>query len=163
MLCCCCCGYPSSSSRWKYCTNGNQASCQKDLLQIDLLQCKAVFKWSKIIFFVLLKKYFSRLHQPTAASTWWCAPRPRLGWVEMAVGLPGGPSYPGHSAFIFLLCCPLNDRRRAGWLGCTNQQPLQRGGALSGPVWVGSKWLLAFPGVPVTPGTPHSFFCYAAP
>ena len=31
----------------------------------------------------------------------------------MAVGLPEGPSYPGHSPFIFLLCCPLNDRRRA--------------------------------------------------
>ena len=33
------------------------------------------------------------LHQSTAASTWWCGPRPRLGWVEMAVGLPEGPSY----------------------------------------------------------------------
>ena len=53
------------------------------------------------------------LHQSTAASTWWCGPRPRLGWVEMAVGLPEGPSYPGHSPFIFSLCCPLNDRRRA--------------------------------------------------
>ena len=53
------------------------------------------------------------LHQSTAASTWWCGPRPRLGWVEIAVGLPEGPSYPGHSPFIFLLCCPLNDRRRA--------------------------------------------------
>ena len=53
------------------------------------------------------------LHQSTAASTWWCGPRPRLGWVEMAVGLSEGPSYPGHSPFIFLLCCPLNDRRRA--------------------------------------------------
>ena len=31
------------------------------------------------------------LHQSTAASTWWCGPRPRLGWVEMAVGLPEGP------------------------------------------------------------------------
>ena len=31
----------------------------------------------------------------------------------MAVGLPEGPSYPGHSPFIFLLWCPLNDRRRA--------------------------------------------------
>ena len=31
----------------------------------------------------------------------------------MAVGLPKGPSYPGHSPFIFLLCCSLNDRRRA--------------------------------------------------
>ena len=53
------------------------------------------------------------LHHSTAASTWWCGPRPRLGWVEMAVGLPEGPSYPGHSPFIFSLCCPLNDRRRA--------------------------------------------------
>ena len=31
----------------------------------------------------------------------------------MAVGLPEGPSYPGHSPIIFSLCCPLNDRRRA--------------------------------------------------
>ena len=53
------------------------------------------------------------LHQSTASSTWWCGPRPRLGWVEMAVGLPEGPSYPGHSPFIFSLCCPLNDRIRA--------------------------------------------------
>ena len=46
---------------------------------------------------------------------------------------------------------------------CTNQQPPQRGGAVPGLVWVGSKWLLAFPRVPVTPGTPHLFFRYAAP
>ena len=52
------------------------------------------------------------LHQSTAASIWWCGPRPCLGWVEMAVGLPEGPSYPGHSP-IFSLCCPLNDRSRA--------------------------------------------------
>ena len=39
----------------------------------------------------------------------------------------------------------------------TNQQPPQRGGAVPGPVWVGSKWLLAFPRVPVTPGTPLYF------
>ena len=31
----------------------------------------------------------------------------------MAVGLPEGLSYPGHSPLIFSLCCPLNDRRRA--------------------------------------------------
>ena len=48
-------------------------------------------------------------------------------------------------------------------LESANQQPPQRGGAVPGPVWVGSKWLLAFPRVPVTPGTPHSFFRYAAP
>ena len=53
------------------------------------------------------------LHQSTAASTWLCGPRPRLGWVEMAVGLPKGPSYPELSPFIFSLCCPLKDRRRA--------------------------------------------------
>ena len=61
----------------------------------------------------LLLRFSGWLHQSTAASTWWCGPRPRLGWVEMAVGLPEGPSYPGHSPSFFLLCCPLNDRRRA--------------------------------------------------
>ena len=59
------------------------------------------------------QKRDTHLHQSTAASTWWCGPRPRLGWVEMAVGLSEDPSYPGHSPFIFSLCCPLNDRRRA--------------------------------------------------
>ena len=38
--------------------------------------------------------------------------------------------------------------------GSTIQQPSQRGGAVSDPVWVGSKWLLAFPRAPVTSGTP---------
>ena len=37
---------------------------------------------------------------------------------------------------------------------CTNQQPPQRGGVVPNPVWVGSKWLLTFSRVPVTPGTP---------
>ena len=41
---------------------------------------------------------------------------------------------------------------------CTNQQPPQRGGVVPDPVWVGSKWLLAFPRVSVTPGTPLHFF-----
>ena len=40
---------------------------------------------------------------------------------------------------------------------CTNQQPPQRGGVVLDPVWVGSKWLLAFLRVPVTPGTPLHF------
>ena len=46
---------------------------------------------------------------------------------------------------------------------CTNQQPPQRGGAVPDPVWVGSKWLLAFPRVPVTPGTPLLFFAMLPP
>ena len=46
------------------------------------------------------------LHQSTAASTWWCGPRPRLGWVEMAVGLSKGPSYPGHSPTFFCYAAP---------------------------------------------------------
>ena len=37
---------------------------------------------------------------------------------------------------------------------CTNQQPLQRGGAIPDPVCFGSKVMLAFLRAPVTPGTP---------
>ena len=37
---------------------------------------------------------------------------------------------------------------------CTNQHPPQRGSAVPESVWVVSNWLLAFPRVPVTPGTP---------
>ena len=33
---------------------------------------------------------------------WWCGPWPRLGWIKMAVGLPKGPSHPGHSPSFFL-------------------------------------------------------------
>ena len=40
---------------------------------------------------------------------------------------------------------------------CTKQQPPQRGGVVPNLVWVGSKWLLAFPRVPVTPDTPLQF------
>ena len=47
-----------------------------------------------------------KLHQATAASTWWWGPRPRLGWVESAVGLPKGPSYPGHSTSFFCYAAP---------------------------------------------------------
>ena len=46
------------------------------------------------------------LHQSTAASTWWFGPRPRLGWVEMAVGLPESPSYPWHSSSFFRYAAP---------------------------------------------------------
>ena len=46
---------------------------------------------------------------------------------------------------------------------CTNQQLPQFGGAVPGPVWVGSKWMLAFPRVPVTPGTLLHFFNMLSP
>ena len=36
----------------------------------------------------------------------WCGPRPRLGWVEMTVGLPEGPSYHGHSPSFFRYAVP---------------------------------------------------------
>ena len=48
-------------------------------------------------------------------------------------------------------------------LSCTNQQPPQPGGAVPDPVWVGSKWLLDFPRVSVTPGTPLHFFAMLPP
>ena len=50
------------------------------------------------------------------------------------------------------------------WPLSTNQQPPQRGGAVPLPVWVGSKWLLAFSRVLVTAGTDlaHPFFRRAA-
>ena len=47
---------------------------------------------------------------------------------------------------------------------CTNQQPPQHGGAVPDPVWVGSKWLLNFPRVPVTTGTLlEPFFLLCSP
>ena len=54
------------------------------------------------------------LHQSIAALTWWCGPQPRLGWVNMVVGLAEGPSYPGHSLHTnhFSPCSPLNHRKR---------------------------------------------------
>ena len=42
-------------------------------------------------------------------------------------------------------------------------QPPQRGGAVPNPIWVGSKWLLAFPRVPATPGTSLHFFAMLPP
>ena len=53
--------------------------------------------------------------------------------------------------------------RRRPQLNCTNQQPPQRCGAVSDPVWVGSKWMLAFPRVPVTPDTTLHFFAMLPP
>ena len=46
------------------------------------------------------------LHQPTAASTWWCGPPPRFGCVEMAVRLSEGSSYPRHSPSFFRYAAP---------------------------------------------------------
>ena len=40
---------------------------------------------------------------------------------------------------------------------CTNLKPPQRGGAVPVPAWIGSKWLLAFPRVPVAPRIPLHF------
>ena len=62
------------------------------------------------------------LHQSTAASTWCSGPRPRLGWVEMAVGLPEALSYPGISVEpFFCRAVPQNDRRRAAHSFSKNQ------------------------------------------
>ena len=58
----------------------------------------------------------------------------------------------------------LNQFLSRTFLGCTNQQPPQRGGAVTIPIWVGSKWLLAFPRVPIIPSIPltQTIFCLAA-
>ena len=59
--------------------------------------------------------------------------------------------------------CKISKPRKRHVTFCTNQQPPQRGGAVPDSVWVGSKWLLAFPRVPVTPGTPLHFFAMLPP
>ena len=46
---------------------------------------------------------------------------------------------------------------------CTNQQLPQPGGVVPDPAWIGSKWLLAFPRVPGTLGTPLHFFAMLPP
>ena len=66
-----------------------------------------------------------------------------------------GLTNPGRA--LELSSLQLNSRKLST---CTNQQLPQRGGVVPGSVWVGSKWLLAFPKVPVTPGTPlHFLLC----
>ena len=52
------------------------------------------------------------LHQSTAASMWWCGPRPRYGLGRNGSWPSPGSQLPQALPFIFLLCCPLNDRRR---------------------------------------------------
>ena len=82
--------------------------CSSSSLIIDCGSSKAFQLKSKGVTAIMLT-----LHQSTATSSWWYGPRPCLSWVEMAVGLPEGPSYPRALPFIFSLCCHLNDRRRA--------------------------------------------------
>ena len=53
------------------------------------------------------------LRQSTAAPTCWCCPRPRLGLIEMAVGLPKSPSYLGHFPSFFRRASPPHHHRRA--------------------------------------------------
>ena len=56
----------------------------------------------------------STLHQSTAASTWWCGPRPRrYGLGPNGCWPSRGSQIPRALPLIFSLCCPLNDRSRA--------------------------------------------------
>ena len=57
-----------------------------------------------------LKRKIKHLHQSTAISTWCCGPRPRLGWAEMVVGLPEGPSYPSTTLQFFAMLLPERPR-----------------------------------------------------
>ena len=63
------------------------------------------------IWFTSICKRIISLHQSTAASTWWCKPQPRLG--RCGCGRSRGSQLPRALPFIFLLCCPLNECRRA--------------------------------------------------
>ena len=45
------------------------------------------------------------------------------------------------------------------YVPCTNQQPPQRDGSIPDPVWVGSKWLLAFRGSQLPGHSPHTNPC----
>ena len=51
------------------------------------------------------------LHQSTAASTWWCGPQ--LGLGRNGCWPSRGSQLPRALPFIFSLCFPLNDRKRA--------------------------------------------------
>ena len=81
------------------------------------------------------------------------------------ISLPFAPSF---VAYCFCSCDVCSDLVYTDVcsdlvFGCTNQQPLQRGGAVPNSVWVGSKWLLTFPRVPVTLGTLLHFFALLPP
>ena len=54
------------------------------------------------------------LYQSTAASTWWCSSRPVWVGSKWLLAFPRVPVTPGTplTQTIFLLCSPLNDRRR---------------------------------------------------
>ena len=52
------------------------------------------------------------MHQSTAASTWWCGPRPVWVGSKWLLAFPRVPVTPGTPLF-FSLCCSLNDRTRA--------------------------------------------------
>ena len=54
------------------------------------------------------------LHQSTAASTWWCGPRPVWVGSKWLLAFPRVPVTPGTplTQIIFSPCSPLNDRRR---------------------------------------------------
>ena len=63
---------------------------------------------------------------------------------------------------LISLCCYLTTKLIPSLLArcehhCTSQQPLQRGGAVPDPVWVGSKWLLPSRGSQVPQALPFIF------
>ena len=74
-----------------------------DLLSVPRTRIDSVLFWivkceiSVVYIVYTCKESKIKLHQSTAASTWWCGPQPRLSWVKMAVGFPEGPSYLGQS------------------------------------------------------------------
>ena len=58
------------------------------------------------IWFTSICKRIISLHQSTAASTWWCEPQPRLGWVKWLWAFPRVPVTPGTPLHFFAMLPP---------------------------------------------------------
>ena len=78
--------------RWLQFGKGYALSSQKDYTAARVWVIGGrELRWNSLVQMTSTRK--------NGASTWWWGPLSRLSWVEMAVGLPEGPSHPGLSPF----------------------------------------------------------------